>query len=138
MPAGYGIRDHRLFVVDVTSGDIVGAMPPQIVWPASRRLNTKLPWVAAEYSCLLEEMIIRHWLIERVGHAHTTSSLQKSFTKHLNQLDKELGLYMCFAEKSCRKVKSGRIPFSPEASLWIRQTQVYRSLLRYHAGKIRN
>jgi hypothetical protein len=26
----------------------------------------------------------------------------------------------------------------PEASLWIKQTQVYRSLLKYHAGKIRN
>ena len=138
MPAGYGIEDHMMFVVNVTLADIVMAMPPRIVRPASRRLNTKLPWVPAEYSCLLEEMIIRHWLIEQVGHTHTTSSLQKSFTTRLNQLDNELGSYMRYAEKSCRKIKSGRIPFSPEASLWIRQTQVYRSLLRYHAGKIRN
>ena len=45
---------------------------------------------------------------------------------------------MRYAEKRCRKFKSGRIPFSPEASLWIKKTQVYRSLLKYHAGKIRN
>ena len=38
----------------------------------------------------------------------------------------------------CRQFKSGRNPFSPEASIWIRRTQVYCSLLRYHAGKIRN
>jgi hypothetical protein len=45
---------------------------------------------------------------------------------------------MRYAEKHYRKIKSGRIPFSPEASLWICQTQVYRSLLKYHAGKICN
>jgi hypothetical protein len=45
---------------------------------------------------------------------------------------------MIHAEKKCQKLKSGRIPFSPEVLLWIRQSQVYRSLLRWHAGKIRN
>jgi hypothetical protein len=46
--------------------------------------------------------------------------------------------YMKHAEKKCCRLKSGHIPFSPEASLWIRQSQVYRLLLRWHAGKIRN
>ena len=45
---------------------------------------------------------------------------------------------MLHAEKKCRRIKSGRIPFSPEAALWIRQTQVYQSLFRYHNGQIRN
>ncbi len=45
---------------------------------------------------------------------------------------------MKHAEKKCRRLKSGCIPFSPEASLWIQQSQVYRSLLRWHAGKVRN
>ncbi len=57
MPAGYGIG---LFVIDFASKDIVGTSPPKIVRPASRRLNTKLPRVAAEYSRLLEEKIIEH------------------------------------------------------------------------------
>jgi hypothetical protein len=45
---------------------------------------------------------------------------------------------MHYAEKKCCKIKSGQIPFSLEASLWIRWTQVYRSLLKYHAGRIKN
>ncbi len=45
---------------------------------------------------------------------------------------------MKHVEKKCRRLKSGCIPFSPEASLWIRQSQVYRLLLHRHAGKIRN
>jgi hypothetical protein len=42
------------------------------------------------------------------------------------------------AEKNFQKIKSGSIPFSPEAAIWIRQMQVYKSLLRYHQGRIRN
>jgi hypothetical protein len=45
---------------------------------------------------------------------------------------------MINAKKKCRKIKSGRIPFSPEAALWICRLQVYWSLLRYHNGHIRN
>jgi hypothetical protein len=48
MPAGFGIRDHRLFVIDMASKDIIGETPPKVIRPASRRLNTKLPRVAAE------------------------------------------------------------------------------------------
>ena len=138
MPAGYGIGDHRLFVIDMAAADIVGSIPPKIIRPSSRRLNTKLPRVADVYSRLLEEQIIKHRLIERVGKAHTKSRSRRSLTRRLNRLDAELGTYMRYAEKQCRKIKSGRIPFSPEASVWIRRTQIYRSLLRYHAGKIRN
>ncbi|KAL7521202.1 hypothetical protein ACHAWX_005896 [Stephanocyclus meneghinianus] len=45
---------------------------------------------------------------------------------------------MHHAEKHCRKLKSGRIPFSPEAAMWIKRTLCYRALLRYWAGKIKN
>jgi hypothetical protein len=45
---------------------------------------------------------------------------------------------MRHAEKICRKIKCCRIPFSPEAAIWICQVQVYFSLLRYHKGKIKN
>ena len=54
----------------------------------------------------------------------------------LDALDVKMTQYMIAAEKKYRKIKSGRIPFSPEASTWIRRAQVYRSLLRLHAGKI--
>jgi hypothetical protein len=45
---------------------------------------------------------------------------------------------MQYAEKNCHRIKSSHIPFSPESSLWIRRTQVNRSLLKFHAGRIQN
>jgi hypothetical protein len=50
-------------------------------------------------------------------------------------IDEEGKAYMWQAEKICRTIKCCHIPFSPEASHWIRRVQVYHSLLRYHKGK---
>jgi hypothetical protein len=43
MPVGYGIGDHRLFVVDFASRDIIGDTAPKVVQAASWQLNTKIP-----------------------------------------------------------------------------------------------
>ncbi len=45
---------------------------------------------------------------------------------------------MQHAEKICRKIKCCRIPFLPEASIWIQRVQVYYAILRFHRGKIKN
>jgi hypothetical protein len=63
---------------------------------------------------------------------------KEAVSAKLNMLDWEGEAYMKHAEKKCRRLKAGRIPFSPEALLWIRQCQVYRSLMRWYAGKIQN
>jgi hypothetical protein len=94
--------------------------------------------VANKYVRILDEKVLRHQLIERMGAAHTSSKSRWKMTKRINRIDRELGQYMRHAEKKCRKIKSGRIPFSPEASVWIKRTQVYQSLLKYHEGRIRN
>ncbi len=80
MPAGYGIGDHRLFVIDFASSDIIGNTAPKVVRAASRRLNTKIPRAAAEYARILEEKVIQHRLIKRVGKAHTKSRSTRSIT----------------------------------------------------------
>ena len=56
----------------------------------------------------------------------------------VEKIDAEGKDYMRHAEKICRKIKSCKIPYSPESSLWLRRAQVYQSLLKYHKGKIRN
>jgi hypothetical protein len=81
MLAGYGIGNHRLFVINFSMMDIIGKSPPRIVRPASRRLNTKIPRVAAEYIRILEEKILKHRLIERMGTAHTRSKSRRKAAK---------------------------------------------------------
>jgi hypothetical protein len=132
MPAGYGIGDHHLLVIDFSTADMIGMSCPMVVKSASRRLNTKIPSVATEYVRILEEKV-SHWLIKHMGAAHRKSRSRALATVHFNRLDRELGQYMRYAEKKCRKIKSGPILFSPIVSLWIGHTQFYRSLLKIHA-----
>ena len=138
MPAGYGVGDHRLFVIDFLTSSLVGSTPPRIIRSGARRLNTNIKPAAEKYADDLEELTVRHRIIERMGAAHDSSESKGQLKRRLDTIDKESKDYMCRSEKKCRRIKSGRIPFSPESSRWIRRAQVYRSVLRYHAGKIRN
>jgi hypothetical protein len=117
---------------------MIGTCPPKIVCPALRRLNTKIPGCALRYNRALQKNILHHQLLELMINVAKSHENKETISAQLNQLDWEGEQYMKHAEKKCCRIKFGRIPFSPEASLWIHQCQVYHSLLRWHAGKIRN
>jgi hypothetical protein len=46
MPFGYGVGDHRAFVLDIPLESMIGIDPVKIVRPVGRRLNSKLPGCA--------------------------------------------------------------------------------------------
>jgi hypothetical protein len=139
MPVGYEVGDHRLFVMDFVTALLIGtSCSQQIVQPALCCLNTRIAGCALQYIKALQRNILWHHLLERMVAVATSNQPKAEIAKALNKLDKEGEAYKKHAEKKCRRLKSGRIPFSPEASLWIWKSQVYHSLLRWHAGKIRN
>ena len=69
---------------------------------------------------------------------HENSTSKVSLKIKLDKIDEEQKDYMLHADKKCRRIKSGRIPFSQDSPKWIRRSQVYRSILRFHAERIRN
>jgi hypothetical protein len=138
MPFGYGVGDHRAFILDIPLESLVGINPMRISRQASRRLNSRIPGCGKAYIESLENNIIQHRLIERLHEAHTGDYTAEERARMVTTIDKEGKTYMRHAEKICRKIKSCRIPFSPEAAIWIRRVQVYYSLLRYHKGRVKN
>jgi hypothetical protein len=139
MPAGFGVGDHRLFVLDMQAASLIGEEPLKVQRFTSRRLNNKASSGAMRnYVNRFEASLAHHCLIERMGELHKTCRSKKKFRRGMNRLDRESMDLMANSEKKCRKIKSGQIPFSPEAALWIRCSQVFRSLLRYHEGRIKN
>ena len=94
--------------------------------------------MTAKYNRELEALYIRHKVNTRLVAADDPNVPKEVVKERLDKLDEEMKQFRKRAEKKCRKLKSGRIPFSPEASIWIRRKQVYESLLRYKLGKIRN
>ena len=129
MPAGFGIGDHRLFVVDILTSSLVGNNPIRVMRPCARRLNTKLPGVVAKYNDRLEDLVLEHRIIERMGDVHENSRTEEQAKKRMDAVDREFKEYKKNAEKGCRKIKSGSIPFAPESEVWIRRHRVYSTLM---------
>jgi hypothetical protein len=140
MPAGFGVGDHRMFIVDLQESSVVGATPFKVQRYLARRLNTKVSSGAVQkYVEQLERSIEKHRLIERLDKLQEgRTPKRRAIQQELNKIDRQSKDLMLNAEKKCRRIKSGRIPFSPEAALWIRRSQVYRLLIQYHDRLIRN
>ena len=138
MPCGFGIGDHKLFVVDFCAESLVGQAPPRVIRAAARRLTTKLPAVTDRYIEILERLLKQHKIAQRALAASQSSQHASVIKEKTDVIDQGKKQYMAHAEKKCRKIKSGRIPFSPESAIWIRRKQVYNSLLKYRQGRIKN
>ncbi len=138
MPVGYGVGDQHLFVMDFATETLVGTGLQKIVQPALHCLNMMIEGCALRYNIVLRKNILQDHLLERMVQAASSNKPKEKVLSQLNKLDKEREAYMKHAKKKCQTLKSGRIPFSLEASLWICQCQVFWSLLRWHTGKIHN
>jgi hypothetical protein len=138
MPFGFGVGNHRAFIIDISLELLVGVNLIKVIRPASRQLNSRILGCAKAYIASLESNIKRHKLLKRLHDAHTGGYTQRETARRVIAINEEGKQYMSHAEKICRKIKCCRIPFSPEASIWICRVQVYYSLLCYHHGKIKN
>ena len=134
MLVGYVVGDHCLFINDFLKYCLVGASHPSIVRLVARRLNSRIPAATEDYSDRFEHLVLEHKLIERLGKAHELSSVAKIAKENINKIDFESQQYMAHAENKCRKIKSGKIPFSLDSILWIKRRKTYRNLMGYHAG----
>ncbi len=88
MPAGYGIGDHRMFIVDLVQSSLIGKMPLHVQRLVLRRLNTKVTGGgAAKYIVTVELSLARHCLIECLCQAHKLRRSRKDFHRRLNKID---------------------------------------------------
>ncbi len=127
-----------MFILDVTMESLIGKNLTKVVRPASQQLNSKMPQCGEAYVQSLECNIVQHRLLEGLNKIHCSSLSHKKKAETLNTIDQEGQDYMIHAEKTCRKIKCCRIPYSPKASIWIRRAQVYYSIIQWHKGQIWN
>ena len=73
MPCGYGVGDHRLFLVGFKTILLIETTPPKIVRSAARRLNTNIPRATDKYPDRFENNVRQHILIEHLGSVHESS-----------------------------------------------------------------
>jgi hypothetical protein len=108
--------------------------PPREQRAASRQLNTRLPHVVKKYVDNLEPNLTRHRLIDKLGEAHMEGRSKEDVQSKITIVDNTSMQFMKHAAKKCRRLKSGRICFSPESVIWIKREQIYKSLVEYTLG----
>jgi len=64
MPVGFGVGDHRLFVINFATTTLVGSSTTTVVRPALHRLKTKIHGCTDRYNKSLRRNILRHRLLE--------------------------------------------------------------------------
>lgn len=111
---------------------LVGTDLIRVVRPQARRSNTKIPLALKNYNNKLEDLVIRHRLLEQSGTAHEQACPHMAEAE-LNKIDTKLKDDILSAERTCQKIKSGQIPFFLEAEIWIRRVQLYKTLLKFHS-----
>jgi hypothetical protein len=90
MPAGFGIGDHRMFVIDMQEETVFGTTPFRVKWFTSRKLNMKVSSGATgKYLRCLEEALTRQRLVEKIGNLHkkcrSKDKLQRELKNWINK-----------------------------------------------------
>ena len=108
--------DHRWLWVDIDFEKVFGYITSSYVQPAARRLKTDDPrtvhkWQQAYESFIQDDNLLKQqWQLEALI---TSLPLTEDQIKTYNSIVCQCTKGMKLAEKKCRKLKMGNVPFSP-------------------------
>ena len=113
---GYSKSDHRPIWVDFTKESFLGCKLPKLEGFSARRLKTTDPRVVQKYNKTLEAELKKHGVYHRTHRLlmNFSSPLTKQQIKELEKLDRTRIAAMRKAERRCRKLKMGKVKWSPE------------------------
>ena len=109
------LSDHRGLWVDIPNHMLYGYNPPQPVFHFARRLKLKDPRVVSKYLTFLHSSMREHDVFYKMDNLHrrTVYPLHTNLAEEYELLDTLICTLMDKAEKQCRKLHTGRIPWSP-------------------------
>jgi len=137
-PHWYGIGNHRVMVIEVSTTTTFGGSLPPIASPTARNLRCNISRVRQNYCKTLETLVQRHKIHQKLLDLELVEPYLSAADYQLlhNKLDRELGDMMTCAERACMKHKGGTLDFSPTVGQWIKKRAVLKWILRWQDGKV--
>ena len=131
--------DHRWVWIDIAESDIVGTNRDDRPPPIERRTTSKIPSVKTSFSELLEQQVIKHQLQEKMEKLFKASNQTKHLTTEQKEdyeaIDERIRRAVKYADKRCRKLRRGKLPFSPTVTKIIGAIRVLKVILIRHVTK---
>ena len=116
LPFNRLVSDHRALWIDIEYTSFLGYKPPPLLGPAARRLKLEDPAVVSKYLTTLHSILLEKGVFTIANRldAITTHPLPEWVIELHESLDKILMEAMATAERQCRNLKTGEIPWSPQ------------------------
>lgn len=135
-PFGTFPSDHRSLWIDVSYTNAFGYQMPNVVIPNARHLKTGDPHIVQKFNSEYTKYIRYHKLhtklftIEKEMGDTLTPAQEQEFESNLHMQNKGVLL----AEKRCRKLRMGMVPFSAELNIARMTIQVWRAVITKKKG----
>ena len=111
---GEGIGDHRVIYIDLPVQLLLGENKFVIPPPSVRRLKCNDPRVVDRFNTILEEQYRQHKTLTRIEHLNQTFHIPLNETEQieLEKIDRISTFAVRHADKKCRKLCMGEVPYS--------------------------
>ncbi len=129
--------DHRCLWVDISYEVAFGySGTPRITRPSARRLNTRNPIIRDNFNQRQRKLAEQHALLERI--ILLEESIEGELTleqiQEFETIDKIRRNHIHSAEKKCRKLRTGNVPYSDTLQQERNKIEAYCLLLKFKKG----
>lgn len=109
--------DHRWIVVDITERSLLGIKRYEDCTKLTRRVTARIPSLKVSFQHLLEKQILMYDLPQKMHHIYEKAIKNNHLTQEdelvYEQIEHRMQRAVTYADRHCRKVRRGNIPFSP-------------------------
>jgi len=128
--------DHRALWIDVDAQSICPLEPEAIERPVAQWLQCRDPRIIEKYNTSLWEVLQRDGIAERAQKLAimVKNHLLKAQKEEYKKIDKAATEYKRYAEKQCRKIRAGNVPWCPQVSKAINRILYWKGLQNRLSG----
>jgi hypothetical protein len=126
--------DHRFLWIDLKQNDIVGEAMDSRTPAVMRRATTKIPSVKEsfrnKYEAKIEEYGLHKKMNKVYDYAIQHQDLDEEHQNLYEQIEEQVRRSVKYADKRCRKVRRGKVPFSDKAQKIRGEIEVKKLIIR--------
>ena len=117
LPFGEFPSDHRALWIDLAMENCFGYNMPKATRPSARRLKSSDPKIRNRWNKLYADFIMKHKIHQRIFQLETMISkggvMQNKDKEEYDKIMQLRNQGIKYADKHCRKLSMGNVPFSP-------------------------
>ena len=130
--------DHRGLWIDITYQTAFGHNMQKLVKPRARRLKSNNPIVRKRWTTLYKTHIKTHNLDRKIFNLEQEIQIGVDMTEQqkeqYNEIMRQRHEGIQYADKGCRKLKMGGVPFSPDLKKAGQEIELWRGVLTKKLG----